>query len=78
MITHTEQVLTSHSDHPDSDVPIDIILHTPGWVGLGGARDCAGHHTPAQGQGDRLLTHYAMSPGTLIGAGRADEIAMCE
>jgi ClpP class serine protease len=60
----------------DQDVPIDIILHTPGGLVLASlqiARALKKH----PGKVTIFVPHYAMSGGTLI-ALAADEIAMCE
>ncbi len=60
----------------DSDVPIDIVLHTPGGLVLASyqiARAIARH--PAKTT--VFVPHYAMSGGTLI-ALAADEIVMGE
>ncbi len=60
----------------DPDVPIDIILHTPGGLVLAAlqiARAIKRH----PGKVTAFVPHYAMSGGTLI-ALAADEIVMCE
>lgn len=57
------------------DVPIDLILHTPGGLVLAAvqiARALADH----KGRVTVFVPHYAMSGGTLI-ALAADEIVMC-
>jgi len=57
------------------DVPIDIILHTPGGLVLAAlqiARAIKSH----KGKVTVFVPHYAMSGGTLI-ALAADEIVMC-
>lgn len=59
----------------DDDVPLDIILHTPGGLVLAAlqiARALRGHN----GKVTAFVPHYAMSGGTLI-ALAADEIVMC-
>jgi ClpP class serine protease len=59
----------------DEDVPIDLILHTPGGLVLAAvqiARALADH----KGRVTVFVPHYAMSGGTLI-ALAADEIVMC-
>jgi ClpP class serine protease len=59
----------------DDDVPVDIILHTPGGLVLAAlqiARALRGH----KGKVTAFVPHYAMSGGTLI-ALAADEIVMC-
>ena len=58
------------------DVPIDIVIHTPGGLVLASlqiARALANH--PAKVRA--YIPHYAMSGGTLI-ALAADEIVMCD
>ena len=58
----------------DADVPLDIVLHTPGGLVLAAlqiARAIRGH----KGKVTVLVPHYAMSGGTLI-ALAADEIIM--
>jgi len=58
----------------DPDVPLDIVLHTPGglvFAALQIARAIRGH----KGKVTVLVPHYAMSGGTLI-ALAADEIIM--
>lgn len=60
----------------DPDVPLDIVLHTPGGLVLASlqiARALNKH--PAKVTA--IVPHYAMSGGTLI-ALAADEIIMCE
>ena len=60
----------------DDDVPIDLVLHTPGGLVLAAtqiARAIRGH----KGKVTVFVPHYAMSGGTLI-ALAADEIVMCE
>lgn len=57
------------------DVPIDLVLHTPGGLVLAAlqiARAIEAH----QGKVTVFVPHYAMSGGTLI-ALAADEIVMC-
>src|SRR5437016_1603992 len=59
----------------DDEVPLDIILHTPGGLVLAAlqiARAIRGHKARVT----VLVPHYAMSGGTLI-ALAADEIVMC-
>ncbi len=58
------------------DVPIDIVIHTPGGLVLAAlqiARALANH--PAKVRA--FIPHHAMSGGTLI-ALAADEVVMCE
>ncbi len=60
----------------DPDVPIDLVLHTPGGLVLAAlqiARAIARH----PGKVRVIVPHYAMSGGTLI-ALAADEIVLCE
>jgi ClpP class serine protease len=60
----------------DPDVPIDIVLHTPGGLVLASlqiARAIARH----PGKVTAIVPHYAMSGGTLI-ALAAEEIVMSE
>lgn len=60
----------------DKEVPIDIVLHTPGGLVLASlqiARAIAKH----PGKVTAIVPHYAMSGGTLI-ALAADEIVMSE
>jgi ClpP class serine protease len=59
----------------DDDVPLDIILHTPGGLVLASlqiAHAIRGHKARVTA----FVPHYAMSGGTLI-ALAADEIVMC-
>ena len=74
-IQDAEEVIHAIRHTPD-EVPIDIVLHTPGGLALASlqiARALAKH--PAQVTA--LIPHYAMSGGTLI-ALAADRIEMCE
>jgi len=60
----------------DDDVPLDIVLHTPGGLVLAAlqiARAIRGHKAKVT----VFVPHYAMSGGTLISLA-ADEIVMCE
>jgi ClpP class serine protease len=60
----------------DSDVPLDLVLHTPGGLVLAAtqiARAVLRHKSKVT----VFVPHYAMSGGTLI-ALAADEIVMCE
>ncbi len=60
----------------DSDVPIDLVLHTPGGLVLAALQiACAIRRHPAKVT--VFIPHYAMSGGTLI-ALAADEIVMDE
>jgi len=59
----------------DEDVPLDIVMHTPGGLVLAAlqiARAIQAH----KGKVTVFVPHYAMSGGTLI-ALAADEIVMC-
>ena len=60
----------------DDDVPLDIVLHTPGGLVLAAlqiARAIRGHKAKVT----VFVPHHAMSGGTLISLA-ADEIVMCE
>lgn len=60
----------------DDDVPLDIVLHTPGGLVVASlqiARAIQQH----KGKVTVFIPHYAMSGGTLI-ALAADEIVMCK
>jgi ClpP class serine protease len=59
----------------DSDVPIDLVLHTPGGLVLAATQIARALHEH-QGKVTAFVPHYAMSGGTLI-ALAADEIVMC-
>lgn len=73
-VNDSEQVLRAiHMTDPE--VPLDLILHTPGGLVLAAlqiARAIAAHRAKVT----VLVPHYAMSGGTLI-ALAADEIVMC-
>src|SRR5437867_185240 len=74
-INDSEEVLRA-IQLTDADLPLDIILHTPGGVALAAlqiARALRDH----KGKVTAFVPHYAMSGGTLI-ALAADEIVMCE
>src|SRR4030088_3018358 len=58
----------------DDEVPLDIILHTPGGLVLA-ALQSAGAIREHKGKVTVFVPHYAMSGGTLI-ALSADEIVM--
>jgi len=60
----------------DPDVPLDIVLHTPGGLVLA-ATQIARAIKRHPGKVTAFVPHYAMSGGTLI-ALAADEIVMCE
>ena len=60
----------------DSEMPLDIVLHTPGGLVLAAlqiARAVEAH----KGKVTVFVPHYAMSGGTLV-ALAADEIVMCD
>lgn len=59
----------------DSEVPIDLVLHTPGGLVLASVQIARALHEH-QGKVTAFVPHYAMSGGTLI-ALAADEIVMC-
>lgn len=72
-INDSEEVLRAIHLTPD-DVPIDLVLHTPGGLVLATsqiAHALARHQAPVR----VIVPHYAMSGGTLI-ALAADEIVM--
>jgi ClpP class serine protease len=74
-INDSEQVLRAiHLTDPD--VPIDLILHTPGGLVLA-ALQIARAIDRHKGWVTAFVPHYAMSGGTLI-ALAADEIVLCE
>ena len=58
----------------DPDVPVDLILHTPGGLVLA-ATQIAGAIADHKGKVTVFVPHYAMSGGTLL-ALAADEIVM--
>src|ERR1700737_2591779 len=60
----------------DADVPLDLVLHTPGGLVLA-ALQIAKAVREHKARGTVFVPHYAMSGGTLI-ALAADEIIMCE
>ena len=60
----------------DDDVPLDLILHTPGGLVLA-ALQIAHAVRERKSKVTVFVPHYAMSGGTLI-ALAADEIVMCE
>ena len=73
-INDSEEVLRA-IQLTDDDVPLDIVLHTPGGLVLAAmqiARAVVAH----KGRITVFVPHYAMSGGTLI-ALAADEIVMC-
>ncbi len=74
-INDSEEVLRA-IQMTDDDMPLDIVLHTPGGLVLAAlqiARAVSAH----KGKVTVFVPHYAMSGGTLI-ALAADEIVMCE
>ncbi len=74
-INDSEQVIRAiHLTGPD--VPIDLILHTPGGLVLA-ALQIARAIDRHKGRVTVFVPHYAMSGGTLI-ALAADEIVLCE
>jgi ClpP class serine protease len=60
----------------DPDVPIDIVLHTPGGLVLASLQIARAIHKH-KGKVTAVIPHYAMSGGTLI-ALAANEIVMSE
>ena len=73
-VNDSEEVLRA-IQMTDDDVPLDIVLHTPGGLVLAAlqiARAIQAH----RGKVTVFVPHYAMSGGTLI-ALAADEIVMC-
>ncbi|HZC68811.1 MAG TPA: ATP-dependent Clp protease proteolytic subunit, partial [Nitrospirales bacterium] len=73
-VNDSEEVLRA-IQMTDDDVPLDIILHTPGGLVLATlqiARAIQAH----KGKVTVFVPHYAMSGGTLV-ALAADEIVMC-
>ncbi len=74
-IEDSEQVLRAIRLTPD-DMPIDLILHTPGGLVLA-AEQIAHALVRHRGKVTVFVPHYAMSGGTLI-ALAADEIVMDE
>src|SRR5436305_11602324 len=74
-INDSEQVLRAiHLTDPD--VPIDLILHTPGGLVLASLQ-IAKAIDRRKAKVTAFVPHYAMSGGTLI-ALAADEVVMCE
>jgi len=60
----------------DPDMPLDLVLHTPGGLVLASLQIARALHRH-RGKTTVFVPHYAMSGGTLI-ALAADEIVMCE
>jgi ClpP class serine protease len=74
-INDSEEVIRAiHLTGPD--MPIDLILHTPGGLVLASLQIARALHKHP-GKVTIFVPHYAMSGGTLI-ALAADEIVMCE
>ncbi|MDD3806590.1 MAG: ATP-dependent Clp protease proteolytic subunit [Candidatus Marinimicrobia bacterium] len=74
-VNDSEEVLRA-IQMTDDEMPIDIVLHTPGGLVLAAlqiARAIKNH----KGKVTVFVPHYAMSGGTLI-ALAADEIVMCK
>ncbi len=74
-IEDSEQILRAIRFTPD-DMPIDIILHTPGGLVLA-AEQIANAISKHPGKVSVFVPHYAMSGGTML-ALAADEIHMDE
>src|SRR3984893_8527424 len=84
-INDSEEILRA-IQMTDADVPLDIVLHTPGGLVLealhsdravGPTLQCARALGTHKSKVTVFVPHYAMSGGTLI-ALAADEIVMCE
>src|SRR6202020_2615248 len=74
-INDSEEVLRA-IQMTDADVPLDVVLHTPGGLVLA-ALQIAKAVREHKARVTVFVPHYAMSGGTLI-ALAADEIVMCE
>ena len=74
-INDSEEVLRA-IQMTDADVPLDLVLHTPGGLVLA-ALQIAKAIREHKARVTVFVPHYAMSGGTLI-ALAADEIVMCE
>jgi ClpP class serine protease len=74
-INDSEEVLRA-VQMTDNDVPIDIVLHTPGRLVLATLQIAQAIHEH-KAKVSVFVPHYAMSGGTLI-ALAADEIVMCK
>jgi ClpP class serine protease len=72
-INDSEEVLRA-IQMTDDEVPLDIVLHTPGGIVLAALQIARAIHEH-KGKVSVLVPHYAMSGGTLI-ALAADEIVM--
>jgi ClpP class serine protease len=73
-VNDSEEVLRA-IQMTDEDVPLDIVLHTPGGIVLA-ALQIARAVREHKGKVTVFVPHYAMSGGTLISLA-ADEIVMC-
>src|SRR5882762_3755192 len=74
-INDSEEVLRAiHLTDPE--IPIDLVLHTPGGLVLAATQIARAIFT-RKGKVTVFVPHYAMSGGTLL-ALAADEIVMCE
>src|SRR5256712_10340640 len=74
-VNDSEQVMRAiHLTDPE--VPLDIVLHTPGGLVLASLQIARAIHKH-RGKVTAVVPHYAMSGGTLI-ALAADEIVMSE
>jgi ClpP class serine protease len=74
-INDSEEVLRA-IQMTDADVPLDLVLHTPGGLVLA-ALQIAKAVSEHKARVTVFVPHYAMSGGTLI-ALAADEIVMCK
>src|SRR3979490_1969937 len=74
-INDSEEVLRA-IQMTDDDVPLDLVLHTPGGLVLAALQIAKAVHDH-KGKVTVFVPHYAMSGGTLI-ALAADEIVMCK
>jgi ClpP class serine protease len=74
-INDSEEILRA-IQMTDADVPVDLVLHTPGGLVLA-ALQIAKAVREHKAKVTVFVPHYAMSGGTLI-ALAADEIVMCE
>src|ERR1700726_172605 len=74
-INDSEEVLRA-IQMTDADVPLDLVLHTPGGLVLA-ALQIAKAVREHKAKVTVFVAHYAMSVGTLI-ALAADEIVMCD
>jgi len=74
-VNDSEEVLRA-IQMTDDDVPIDLVLHTPGGIVLAALQIAQAIHNH-KSKVTVFVPHYAMSGGTLI-ALAADEIVMCK